>query len=286
MLEESKARLAEVRLPEPFDLEAFRRDMEVMSGRRIVLQPLDGIQGVGLIGVRISTIASDHVFYPALASRPHQTHVVLRGLIHTALLQASEGIDNAEMQKLMPDLAPRVVRDALQIEQRPTSEKMSHEADLLATLLGEQIARSELSRFYTPLKAVEEITPLWQSLVTPAPNAIVHQLDTPELQLYRQVIEINEEELRLLSHGHPQIDSLASIAARRHGFSTEDAHAFVEAAQLEAARRARKNRCAPLKKIRHAPAWGSVYSSEVQRLRHIACMCRSKELNELVDRVC
>jgi hypothetical protein len=106
LLECSRARLVGLQLPCPFVLEELRQVLEARSGRSLVLHPSSEEQTSASISVRFSMENADHLLYPILTGRPFQDHVILKGLMRTAVLRGTEGLATEDVRKVMPYLAP------------------------------------------------------------------------------------------------------------------------------------------------------------------------------------
>ncbi|BDH10504.1 DUF6545 domain-containing protein [Streptomyces hygroscopicus] len=281
LVEHSKIKITSLNLPQQLTLEGLLDYLEEHSGRRLIAQPLTDSQGLELSGVRLSTADTDYVFYPTATSEPHREHILLRGFIQTALLGGSKGISSSDLETLMPDLGHDQVGPVLPVD--PATSDRTLEAEVLATLVGERLVWPSLPQLPTMDGVLEELKPLRESLAAASGRAsFLGYFDTASSRLYRTVIEISDAALALRPYSSPGVDRLARTAARRAGRSAEMADAFVEAACLEAARRARFVRPAGFATAA-GPAGAQDYATEVSRLRRVAALHQSRELHALVD---
>jgi hypothetical protein len=119
-------RLRGVRIPQPFDLDAFCREVETRRGRRLVRRPLPGLGSYAPCGLWIGTPEADHVFYDAGTSPLHAEHIVLHELAH---ILSGHGLDDA----LFPDLDPELVTRMLGRVAYTTIQE--REAEMMASLI-------------------------------------------------------------------------------------------------------------------------------------------------------
>jgi hypothetical protein len=125
-------RLRGVRIPQPFDLDAFCREIESRRGRRLVRRAVPGLSTHAPCGVWIGTPETDHVFYDPGTSPLHAEHIVLHELAH---ILSGHGSPAAAF----PDLDPRTVTKVLGRVAYTTAQE--REAEMMASLIRGRSAR-------------------------------------------------------------------------------------------------------------------------------------------------
>ncbi|MEC3973705.1 hypothetical protein [Amycolatopsis sp. H20-H5] len=141
-------RLADtVTLPEPFDAEAFVALLARQRGRPIELMPVSVPSG-GPCGLLMSTERADYILCPTDTTALHQRHILLHEVGHLLCGHTGSGagadgaaLDAAVTGTLMPNLSPELVRRVL--GRTTYTEVQEREAELLATLLAQRVARTE-----------------------------------------------------------------------------------------------------------------------------------------------
>src|SRR5689334_324572 len=114
-----EARLGELKLPAPFDIEQFCRSIEQRRGRRILLHPVES--SAGPCGLWVAGPTSDHIFYERHTSPLHQEHIVLHEISHLLCGHQVSPLGEHELGALLfPDLSPRTVERVLQRRSYPT----------------------------------------------------------------------------------------------------------------------------------------------------------------------
>jgi hypothetical protein len=126
----SERRLRGIRVPRPFDLDAFCAEVAASRGRPLVRRPVPGLSAEAPCGMWIATDKADHVFYDPGTSPLHAEHIVLHELAH--ILCGHSGADDA-FAKLFPDLDPATVSRVLG-RVSYTSEQ-EREAEMVASLI-------------------------------------------------------------------------------------------------------------------------------------------------------
>ncbi len=137
-----------VKLPEPFDAEAFVASLAARRGRPIELMPVSAPTGGGPCGLLMSTERADYILFPANTTALHRRHILLHEVGH--LLCGHVGsdagadgvaIDAAAGRELMPNLSPELIRRVL--GRTTYSEVEEREAELLASLIAQRASRDE-----------------------------------------------------------------------------------------------------------------------------------------------
>jgi hypothetical protein len=128
-------RLHGVRIPQPFELDAFCREVETRRGRPLLRRPVPGLGSHAPCGLWIATPEADHVFYDPGTSPLHAEHIVLHELAH---ILSGHALD-ASLGALFPDLAPDTVARALgRVAYTSVQER---EAEMMASLIRGRSAR-------------------------------------------------------------------------------------------------------------------------------------------------
>lgn len=276
LLEYGRERLSRLGLSAAPDLAGFLNRLEERSRRKLVAHPMPEAaeRRLEISTVRLSTSDADHVFYPTAASPSHRMHLLLRAFIYTAMLNGSEGISAADLQRTMPDVPLLQVHDVLPLHD--TAASTADESEMLATLAGERFVRLHDR---APRMMIDDLTPLWASLVDSPGDGLLAQLDTEDLKLYRMVIEIAEARLALRLFRHPSTEQRARSIARQASLGPDLTVALIEVAHLDSARQARleQHSNAVRPEFTGSP-WNVDYASEISRLMHMSEIYRRREL--------
>ena len=126
----SERRLRGIRVPRPFDLDAFCAEVAARRGRPLIRRPVPGLSTDAPCGLWIATERADHVFYDPGTSTLHAEHIVLHELAH--ILCGHSGSDGAFAQ-LFPDLDPATVRRVL--GRASYTCEQEREAEMVASLI-------------------------------------------------------------------------------------------------------------------------------------------------------
>jgi len=127
-----EARLRELSLPTPFDLDTFIAGIAARRVRPIARYALP-LMG-GLPGLWLETDTADLLYYEERTSPLHQQHIILHELGH--ILLGHRGADPAEVG----DLTLAELR-VLRADHYTRDEE--HEAETLATLIGYRVQRAQ-----------------------------------------------------------------------------------------------------------------------------------------------
>ncbi len=142
-----EARLGELHLPTPFDIQQFCRYIGECRGRSILLHPVDS--PAGPCGTWLAGPTSDHIFYERHTSPLHQEHIILHEVSHLLYGHRSGSVSAGDLQALLlPDLRPEMVESVLR--RRAYSTDDEQEAELLASLILERVARTRSPRTTVP----------------------------------------------------------------------------------------------------------------------------------------
>lgn len=133
----SADRLRDLRLPVPFELQAFCQVVADSRGRPIVVRPVEGIGG-STMGAWIATPDLDLIVYEGRTTKLHREHIVLHELSHIICGHEPGLLEPGAAGSLFPDFRPEVVRGILQRHGYSTEEEL--EAEVLASVISERVA--------------------------------------------------------------------------------------------------------------------------------------------------
>jgi hypothetical protein len=125
--------IAELDIPEPFDLGQFLARLVLQRNKLIYLHPFTSGPGVPC-GLWIGTAEADHVFHEEGTTPWHKTHIILHEIAHMLLghdggTRALHGL----ARMLAPDVDPSLVRLVLGRSAYTSTEE--REAETLASLI-------------------------------------------------------------------------------------------------------------------------------------------------------
>lgn len=127
-----EARLRDLDLPVPFDLEGFCGALVTRRGRPLSLRPVTA--RLGPYGMWAATPTTDYIFYEEKTSPLHRLHIILHELSHIICEHRPVPVDELAIPAdLFPNLRSETIRLLLQRTVYSTDEE--REAELLATLL-------------------------------------------------------------------------------------------------------------------------------------------------------
>ncbi|WP_203784221.1 hypothetical protein [Paractinoplanes rishiriensis] len=126
-------RLRGIRIPNPFDLDAFCGEVSRRRGRPLIRRPVPGLSADAPCGLWIGTDRADHVFYDPGTSPLHAEHIVLHELAHILCGHAGHTGAGGALAQLFPDLDPETVRRVL--GRVSYSSAQEREAELMASLI-------------------------------------------------------------------------------------------------------------------------------------------------------
>ena len=139
-----EARLRELELPRPFEVDVFCRGLAAQRGREIVLEPIANVAGPH--GLWLARESTDFVFYQQHTSPAHRDHIILHELCHLLCGHQAKLGQGLPRQRLLPDLQSDTVQRVL--SRATYSDDQEREAELLASLIlersrGRQVAAVE-----------------------------------------------------------------------------------------------------------------------------------------------
>ena len=142
-----ETRLGELQLPAPFDVEQFCRSIGERRGRPILLHSIES--PAGPCGTWLAGRTNDHIFYERDTSPLHQEHIILHEVSHLLCGHRGGSVSAGDLQALLlPDLHPEMVESVLRRRAYSTTDEQ--EAELLASLILERVARARSTPTATP----------------------------------------------------------------------------------------------------------------------------------------
>lgn len=126
------AMVADLDIPQPFDLGRFLAHIERRRNRAISLHPFTSGPGIPC-GLWVGTDRADHIFHEAGTTPWHRTHIILHEVAHM-LLGHGGGENWRELGRLLaPDVDPALVRLILGRSTYSTAEE--HGAEMMASMI-------------------------------------------------------------------------------------------------------------------------------------------------------
>lgn len=98
------AMIADLDVPQPFDLSQFLAQVAARRGRKIFVHPFTSGPGIPC-GLWLSTARADHIFHEAGTTPWHRTHIAMHEVAHILL---GHGSDGGGVHWLADVLAPEV----------------------------------------------------------------------------------------------------------------------------------------------------------------------------------
>ena len=143
-----EARLRDVDVPDPFDIEAFCARLAIRRGRPLHVLPLpDGTGPEAPCGLWMATDNADFVFVEGATSPLHREHIILHEVAHMICGHA-EKVPVETFARLLPDLDADMVGRVLGRTSYTNDEE--REAELLASLILARARRAPRSPGPTP----------------------------------------------------------------------------------------------------------------------------------------
>ncbi|MFC5663648.1 hypothetical protein ACFP3U_11720 [Kitasatospora misakiensis] len=121
-----------------FGVEQLADAVARRRGRPLRLIPLPKADagGSGICGVWLALGETDHVYFSAVTSPVHQSHIVLHELAHILLDHRQEGEPDPEaLGAIFPDLDPAMAARLLARDRTRATGGQEQEAELLASLM-------------------------------------------------------------------------------------------------------------------------------------------------------
>jgi hypothetical protein len=124
--------IADLDIPQPFNLGRFLGQVERRRNRTIFLHPFTSGPGIPC-GLWLGTARADHIFHEEGTTPWHQTHITLHEVAHM-LLGHGDGESGHRLGRLLvPDVDPALVRLILGRSTYSTAEEQ--EAETVASLI-------------------------------------------------------------------------------------------------------------------------------------------------------
>lgn len=135
---ECRRLIADIEVPNPFDLSVFLSYVAARRGRDLHLHPQPALDGTPC-GLWLATDRADHVFYAAGTDRLHRQHIILHEVGHMLCDHRSADVavpDLALADLAMPDLDPATVARVLRRSAYTAPEEQV--AEMVATMINER----------------------------------------------------------------------------------------------------------------------------------------------------
>lgn len=131
-----EARLLDLALPEPFDLDRFCSLLAERRGRPLHVRPVAA--GFGPHGFWAATATADYVFYEQETSPLHRLHIIFHEFAHIICAHHPPSLEDVFFPAdLFASLHPETIRLLFQRTAYSTEEE--REAEILATMLLERV---------------------------------------------------------------------------------------------------------------------------------------------------
>ncbi|HTJ66711.1 MAG TPA: hypothetical protein VL551_04210 [Actinospica sp.] len=144
---ECEALVAELDIPEPFDLDELCQRIGAQRHRPIVLMPTAMAFG-NLCGLWMATAQADYVFYEENTSRLHQKHIVCHEVGHILREHSSSGTLGSDIARALT--AAVQPGDVQRVLGRDTyNDDQEFEAELIATLIMRRVSRTQAAHVPT-----------------------------------------------------------------------------------------------------------------------------------------
>lgn len=133
------ARIRDLPIPNPFDVQIFSTFIAERHGRPIVLQPI-ALHGV-VSGAWAAMESIDIVFYEQHATPFHQQHIILHELGHILCEHRGFAITEEGLRSL--PLADVPIERLRTLQSHPYSDEDEQEAEVLASLILERVNNAQ-----------------------------------------------------------------------------------------------------------------------------------------------
>lgn len=133
----AKRKLESLHMPPCRDVVEFAEALSAKRGIPLHVLPVT-IRPSDPCGLWLSTPEADFITYEAVASRPHQHHIIAHELGH--MIYGHRGVSAASSvttQLLFPDLDPSLVQDLL--GRSGYTERQEQEAEMMATIIQDRL---------------------------------------------------------------------------------------------------------------------------------------------------
>ena len=125
--------VADLDIPQPFDLDQLLARLAIRRNREIFLYPFTSGPGIPC-GLWLGTAKADHIFYEQGTSPWHQTHITLHEVAHMLLGHGADNESEGHLARLLaPDVSPSLARLVLGRSAYTSAEERN--AETLASLI-------------------------------------------------------------------------------------------------------------------------------------------------------
>lgn len=128
-------------LSEQASLHSIHRHLERLRGRKIVIQPMQGMHTDKVCGLWFGLDHLDLILHAPAASEVHRQQIVLHEFAHMILIHEQEAVSPEYAKAFFPDLDPGRVLKAL--KRTDFLDEFEVTAELLADRLAARIRRSQ-----------------------------------------------------------------------------------------------------------------------------------------------
>lgn len=147
--------ISAIKMPVPFDLQAFCDRVAAYRGRPLHLHSAPGVTGSDApCGVWIATEAADHIFHEEATSPLHRVHIVLHEVSHM-LLGHSSLSEQRDTARLFTEIDPATVTDVLARTSYGTEDE--RDAEVLAGLLARRAGLSSRDARPMPSQVLQRL---------------------------------------------------------------------------------------------------------------------------------
>lgn len=148
-------RLADLRLPVPFDLDAFCRALALRRGKPLTVVDMPPADDGGPSGAWIATDDADYVFVVRSARALHREHIVLHELAHMIFDHSgAPPLGDGDAAALLPAFDSETIARVL--GRSRYTEVEEREAELLATMIAERASRERSGGADDEVQAVRD----------------------------------------------------------------------------------------------------------------------------------
>jgi hypothetical protein len=125
--------VADLDIPQPFDLGRFLAHVERRRNRAIFVHPFTSGPGIPC-GLWLGTARADHIFHEEGTTPWHRTHITVHEVAHMLLGHGGSNGSRRDLAALLaPDVNPALVRLVMGRSAYTTAEE--HDAETLASLI-------------------------------------------------------------------------------------------------------------------------------------------------------
>lgn len=123
-----------LRLPRPFSVEAFVRELAAQRDRPIYLKTLPAGTGTTACGIWLRTDTHDEIFFEEQTTPFHREHIILHEVGHMLCGHEADGAELAtELGRYLPNVSPELIKRMLGRTNYTSDQEQ--EAELVASLI-------------------------------------------------------------------------------------------------------------------------------------------------------